>query len=292
MYNEDERCVCKMQVNAISPQNSGSVQNFRGRRDNIDAFINLDDGAIQQAAYLQTVSHIDTEKHRKIDKALNYALPVAGGLSSAAYAAKGARLSAFAGGALGWGLFLAGMGTVFGIEKYAKNRNSKVRDFIENHPILTFAGSVVAAYAAGRYAIKGGGKLIDLLAKTKAYNKVASSLNNAATAFKNNKHVVNFSQKVAKFAGKIPSALKSTAKVAASWSPMVLIFGSLFHSLNHRNVVNREFAHNYNNLKEKQLNLARKRNLELAVQNDFMLTDPKNREDLELLKGPKKGLNV
>ena len=48
----------------------------------------------------------------------------------------------------------------------------------------------------------------------------------------------------------------------------------------------------YNELKDKQFELSKRRMTELAVQNDFMLTNPDNREDLELLNDPKKGLEV
>ena len=36
-----------MQVNAINSQITGSARNFTGKRDNIEAFINLNDGEIQ-----------------------------------------------------------------------------------------------------------------------------------------------------------------------------------------------------------------------------------------------------
>ena len=45
-------------------------------------------------------------------------------------------------------------------------------------------------------------------------------------------------------------------------------------------------AKNYNELKEKQLDLAKARQRELAMENDFLKTDAQNREDLALVKAP------
>ena len=43
-------------------------------------------------------------------------------------------------------------------------------------------------------------------------------------------------------------------------------------------------------MKEKQLNLAKARQRELALENDFLKTDAQNREDLALVKDPLKDL--
>ena len=56
--------------------------------------------------------------------------------------------------------------------------------------------------------------------------------------------------------------------------------------MSHGSAVNREFSKNYSELKEKQLNLAKARQRELSLENDFLKTDAKNREDLALVKDP------
>ena len=66
----------------------------------------------------------------------------------------------------------------------------------------------------------------------------------------------------------------------------LLKLGGVFHSISHGSAVNREFAKNYNELKEKQLDLAKARQRELAMENDFLKTDAQNREDLALVKQP------
>ena len=75
-----------------------------------------------------------------------------------------------------------------------------------------------------------------------------------------------------------------------SWSPHILLLGGVLHSLSHGSAVNREFNKNYNEIKEKQLNLAKARQRELVMENDFLKTDAQNREDLALLKDPVKDL--
>ena len=54
-----------MQISAISPS-------FNGRRDNIDAAINLDDRTIIDMAYIQTASKYNHKKSRRITNALFY----------------------------------------------------------------------------------------------------------------------------------------------------------------------------------------------------------------------------
>ena len=42
-------------------------------------------------------------------------------------------------------------------------------------------------------------------------------------------------------------------------------------------------------MKERQLDLAKRRNIELSMQNDLLMTDPKNREVVETVEALKKG---
>ena len=53
------------------------------------------------------------------------------------------------------------------------------------------------------------------------------------------------------------------------------------HASGYRSAVAREYNNNFNTLKETQLNLAKRRNSELALQRDFLLTKPENAEDLK-----------
>ena len=64
----------------------------------------------------------------------------------------------------------------------------------------------------------------------------------------------------------------------------------MFHSISHASAKNREFAQNYNELKEKQLNLSKARQRELLLQNDFLMQEVENRENIALVKEPLKDL--
>ena len=240
-----------MQINAIN-----SAQTFSGKRDNIDAFINIDDETVRKAALVKTLQSVDTQKHKKLDNMLNYGIPLAGGLQYAAMSGKGARLAGFGRGFAGWGLFLTGMYAALKVINHAKNKNENVNNFVSNHPVMTSIGTIIASYFAGNYAIKGGNKLLAKFAGTDAYTKkLKPALNN----IKNSKGMQNIAKYADKLAAKTPSAIKHTAKLAAVWSPLALILGSLAHSINHRNKVAAVYADNYSTIKNKQFELAKRR---------------------------------
>lgn len=272
-----------MQINSISP-------NFTGKRENIQTFINLDDKTLKQAATLKTLQSIDTKKHKKLDKALVYGLPAAIGLKAAANVARGNRLKAFGFSTAGFGLILAGISAGWAAEKFITRKSETLSNFAEKHPILSFIGGSLGALAVGGAALRAGDKLFDKVVSSKVYGKTASKLKQTKLFANASK----YASKATKFAGdniaKLPSALKGVAKVAANWAPTAVIIGSILHIVNHAGTVNRTFAQNYGELKEKQLNLARKMNTELQVQNDFLLTKPENKEELSLVKNPTKDL--
>lgn len=274
-----------MQVNTIGANlaQTRNGQHFTGKRENIDAFIGLDDQTIRRAATLKTLASIDTEKHKKLDRALDCALPIAGGISAAAVAEKGTRLAAFGFGFANWALFLAGMGMAFGIEKAVRNRSEKVDNFAQKHPVMTFIATAATAFTAGILAIKGGAKGLEALSKTNFYKNASQKAGELIGRVKANKTVEKVTQKVNGWIAKTPSALKEAGKTAASWATWATIIGSIAHSANHKTKVANEYAKNYTELKEKQLDLAKRRNVELAVKNDFLMTNPQNREDVEII---------
>ncbi len=267
-----------MQVNAIS---NGT---FTGKRDNIEGFINLSDSDIRQLAYSKTMSKADTRKYKKTDRALTLLLPVAGGLSSAAYAAKGGRKLAFAKGFGGWTAFLLGIGAVFGLDKALKNKSEKYRNFAEKHGVLNMLGTMTAAYFAGLGLIKGGAKAVKTLMNTGVYKTVAGNVSKTANKLASKGFVNNVITKTSSFFSKTPSALKSVAKVGAKLAPWVLIFGSLFHSIGFSTKIAKDANQNYTYLKDKQLNLANALRREAEVQRDYLATNPDNAEDLADLK--------
>ena len=126
---------------------------------------------------------------------------------------------------------------------------------------------------------KYGTRIVD-----KYDGKITKKLLAAGEKLDNSKVLNWVSDKLGFVSKKTPSALKEVGKSALSWSPAIIGLGAVLHSADHANAKARELNKNYNELKEKQFELSKRRMTELAVQNDFLLTDPKNREDLELLK--------
>ena len=273
-----------MQINKIS-----SGQHFSGKRDNIDAYINLDDQTIRQVATLKTLKSVNNKKHEKLDRVLDASLPVAGGISAAAYAGKGARMAAFGSGFGTWAFFLTGMGAAFGVQKAILKKSEKANEFAQKHPMLNFVVSAGTAFAAGALAIKGGAKALKALSNTNAYKAVSKKVGELAGKIKAKPIVAKVTGKVSNFFAKTPPALKEVGKFAAKNATWLAIFGSIFHSVNHKTKVANEYAKNYTEMKERQLNLAKRRNQELAIQNDFHMTDPANKEAVELFKQLTKG---
>ncbi len=276
-----------MQISAINP-------NFQGKRDRIDELINLNDSTVQRIAYEKTLSRSNEKKHNLITNGLIAASPVAAGLSEAVFNSGKTKIfskevsglaARFANGLkVGglWGASLAAIG-LLGIAKAELVKASPdVRKFDSQHPLLSLGTMLAAGFGAVTLVNKGAMKLATKEAPKfmqKATKKVAKFVNN-------NKLITGMKNGVKKAVAKTPEPLKNLAGTALSWSPHILLLGGVLHSLSHGAAVNREFAKNYNDIKEKQLNLAKARQRELVMENDFLKTDEQNREDLELLNNP------
>ncbi len=295
-----------MQINAMAvnaPQTITTGQNFKGKRDNINAFINLDDRSIQQIAYLKTIKSVDDRRHRKLDKKLMAAVPVAAGIASAAFLKgkfftnKGRleKIMQFSGTTAKWFAAFGIIDLVFAAKNKVEQKSEKAQNFAKNNPLLSFAGAAALSFLAIAGAKKGFGKVLNkygVKIVDKYDENITKALLKTGELLDNNKILNKIAKGKAKISKKIPSAIKEFGKTLLSWSPVLIGTGAVIHSIDHNKTKMRTFADNYNDLKTKQLNLARKRNVELSLQNDFFLTNPKNKEDLELLKDPKKGLEV
>ena len=281
-----------MQISSVSGPN------FRGRRDNVDAIIGLDDNSIRQVAYLQTASKFDTKKSKRITNALFYSAPIAAGLGAAiltkgkstifskevsGVAAKVANGLKVGGG---WLASLAAIDLlVFGKKKLAE-KSPDVRKFDNEHPFVSMLATLGAGIGALMLVERGAAKLAAKTAPKfmqKGTEKVAKFLNE-------NKLLVGAKNNVNSLMNKTPSALKEFGKSVLSWAPTMLLFGGVFHSWSVANAQNRDFEKNYVNLKTEQSNIAKARVRELSMENDFLKTDPQNLEDVELLANPMKGL--
>lgn len=273
--------------------------NFQGRRDNIDAMINADDNTIRQVAYLKTAQKYNPERERKITNALFYSAPIAAGLATAILSkggktkifstevsGLGARAAKGLAVATGWATALGAI-DLLGYGKKKLNENSpEARKFDRNHPFLSMAGMLAAGIGAILLVNKGFTKLGTLTAP-KFMQKATASVDKFLN---NNAFIQNCKKGLLNLAEKTPSALKEIGATALDWSPTLLLFGGLFHSIGSTSRQNREYVKNYTELKEKQSHLAQARVRELSMQNDFLMQDAQNREDMALLNNPADGL--
>ncbi len=281
-----------MQVSSIGP-------NFQGRRDNVDALIGMDDNTIRQLAYMKTSAKIDHDKNRKITNALFYNAPLAAGLGTALLTksgntklfskeltgtagrmAKGLKVAAY------WTAGLLAIDLLGAAKNKLAQKSPEVRKFDKEHPLL----SLGTMLAAGIGAIALVGKGASALSKVNAPKFMQKATTGVADFLNESKIMVKAKNGYKNLLAKTPSALKEIGATALDWAPTALLFGGLFHSIASANAENREFAKNYTELKEKQMNVSRARVRELAMQNDFLMQDAQNKEDVEILNDNLAGL--
>ena len=281
-----------MQISAIS------TPSFKGKRDNVDALIGLDDNSIRQIAYMQTASKFDRKKSNRKTNALFYSAPLAAGLAAAVLSKSNSKIfskeltgmaARAANGLKTAALWTAGLVAIdaLGFAKRKVVENSpKAREFDRKHPVISLMGSL----AAGIGALILVGKGYNKLAAKKAPGCLYRWTDSVARFINENKLMVSAKDGLKKLADKTPSPLKNLGATVLDWSPTMLLFGGLFHSIGAANAESRDFVKNYTTLKNKQSDLAQARVRELSMENDFLKTDPQNKEDLELLKNPTAGL--
>ena len=144
--------------------------------------------------------------------------------------------------------------------------------------------------AAGIGAVALTGKAAGKLSAVKAPNFLKKATVKAAKFINTNKTIGLAKNSLKELSNKLPSALREAGAVTLDWAPQILLLGGLIHSLNHSSAVSKDFSKNYSDLKEKQLVLSRARQRELQLENDFLKTDVKNREDLALVNDPLKDM--
>lgn len=285
-YNLNVKGVCIMQISAISP-------NFSGRRDNIDAVINMSDNDLQKIAYLQTAERFDNKKQRRVTNALFYTAPLAAGLSTALLSERSAttlfskeisgvagRLAKGAKVAAVWTAALAAIDLLGAIKNKISENSSEVRKFDKEHPFLSLGTMLALGLGAITLVNKGAGKLGSL----KAPDVMKKYTGKAAKAINSNGIVNKAKDGLLKLSAKTPSALKDIGATMLELSPTAFLLGGLFHSISSNGAQNRDFANNYHALRNRQEKLTKARIAELSLQNDILMQDAKNREDMRIMK--------
>ena len=275
-----------MQISAISP-------NFSGRRDNIDAVINMSDNDLQKIAYLQTAERFDNKKQRRVTNALFYTAPLAAGLSTALLSERSAttlfskeisgvagRLAKGAKVAAVWTAALAAIDLLGAIKNKISENSSEVRKFDKEHPFLSLGTMLALGLGAITLVNKGAGKLGSL----KAPDVMKKYTGKAAKAINSNGLVNKAKNGLLKLSEKTPAALQDIGATILELSPAAFLFGGLFHSIASNGAQNRDFINNYHTLRNRQQNLTKARIAELSMQNDILMQDAKNREDMRIMK--------
>lgn len=302
--------VCLMKLQAVDSQN------FQSRRDrtisynysadrknpraNVDAIIGLNDNAIRAIAYEKTMAAVDDKKHRKLTKAMFYSIPLVAGVASAVLSpARSKFLSKELTGISGklmnglkttamWAGVIAAVEAVSGAKSLIEKHSPEFKQANRENPFLSFVGTAAAFLGVvtlgGRYLPELTQKVMNHI-KPASVTKFANSVIKKGNKF-NNLEAVKTMNRWAKNLGKkdYMQPLKTVGETVLSWAPSLLLWGGVFHSINHGFVKNREFVNNYSNLKETQSNLAKARLRELSMQNDFLMQDERNREDVKVLR--------
>ena len=281
-----------MKISSIGP-------NFQGKRDNIDAAINVDDNTVRQLAYIKTASETNYDKKRKIAKGILYAAPVAAGLATAVFTPRKQSkifskqvtgLAAKASEGLKAGaIWLAGLASIdlMNNRLNALRRTSDTyRDFDNKHQYASSLATVGAGFGLLKAVEVASSALKDV--------KAPEFMQNATVKFNRfinkNETVNNIRNFANESFSKLPKAVKNTSRFALLWAPETLLISSIMYGLKVDRQAHKEFNKNYAQLKNGQTNLAQARLNELKVENDFLMQDAQNREDITLLKNPTAGL--
>lgn len=256
----------------------------RNPRHNIDKIISLDDGAIRQIAYAKTMASVEDKKHRKIVNAMFYSIPLVAGIATAVLnpgksSLLTKELSGFSGRLMNgakstasWAVIIGLVEAMRGSRNFVENKSPEIKKANRENPFLAFVGTAAAflgvAALGGKYLPKlaeKGLKHVKPESIARFENKIVDmgkSLNNKGwvKSLRTQVHKANDSR--------VLSPLKTVGEFALSWAPSLLLWGGVFHSINHSFVKNREFVNNYSDIKEAQTNLSKARLSELSRQNN------------------------
>ena len=236
-----------MKVNSIS---SNQVFGHDSNKLYMSVLRDASDSDLKYLAYAKASYDVNDRKHRRISDLLYYSVPVAAGVAEAVKPASISRIGRLGLGAKGFlslAIPFALIDATFGIKNFIDKHSSTSAKFTKEHPFVSamatlgagIAGILVFNRAAGKLGAKYGEQFVNKLAPEVA--KLTKKLDASK--------VLNYASKQL---AKLPSSLKEFSKVALDWSPWMLVFANVGHSINHENVKNAEYMKNYQALKDVQ----------------------------------------
>lgn len=263
--------------------------NRRNPRHNIDTIINLNDSDVRKIAYAKTMATVEDDKHRKISKGMFYAIPLAAGIATAALNPGKSRLltkelSGFSGRLMNgakatasWAAIIGLVEAMRGTRNFVENKSPEIKKANRENPFLAFVGTAAAFLGIAALGAKYLPKLAEKGLKHIKPESIARFENKIVDMGKslNNKNwVKGLRNQVSKTNdNKALSPLKTVGEFALSWAPSLLLWGGVFHSINHSFVKNREFVNNYSDIKNAQTSLSKARLRELSRQNNDLKTN-------------------
>ncbi len=246
-----------MQVNSISANRPA----FKSMSD-IETLASLDENQVRQLAYAKTSAEVNDKKHRRIGSTIYYTTPLVAGLAAAAdnpgkslatvknaageavktvNLSRATRLGSFLSTTALWAAGYMVADAVFGSKNIAEKHSPALKEFSQNHPILSSVVGWGVAIAGTLAAYRGGAKLLDKLPKDK-FNKVYIAVAEKLNASK----LLN---KVSEQIAKVPSGIKTFGKSMISFAPWLMIFAGMSHNVDHESVKAKDFQRNYQDLK-------------------------------------------
>lgn len=264
MYNQNVKGKgVYMHVNSVSSvsQSFGNKKNQQKQFVQItpEQFANMSDRDLEVLAKITASNQVNDKKHVKINKAMYYNLPLAGGLAALAVT-RGSRLgklAVFAGSVLGWGAGLFAIDTMLKGKHVLERKSANVRDFNKKHPMastaLTIGGLFAGLIYGGRGISKLAAKVLPKLEKTNLYTKYAPKITDKALALGKSLKANKVLDKISALSAKVPSSIKSIGRRVAVNAPFILVGTQLAHSFTHRAARNQVTMDNFAKLKEAQI---------------------------------------
>ena len=244
-----------MLVNSVLGANVGNTSFKANLEEQI--FANLSDRDLRNIALAKASQDVNDKKHRRIDKALLYSLPLAGGLASVAGGfspdtvaklgqknVRALKLAHFGASSLKWAAGLAALELLWDAKDYLANKV----DIIKKNPVISNVATFMAGFAVfgavDRAGMKGVVKVLDSLNASKVLPHYLK-----ARKFLNDNPIIN---KASEFMSKFPSPIKDVAKGAAAFAPLIVIATNIAHLFAHQKAKAQVAVKNYDELKQAQ----------------------------------------
>lgn len=267
MYNQSVKGKgVYMQVNSVSSANYGTKPSFKSNGIDMETFVNLSDKDLKNLAYAKASYDVNDKKHKRINNAIFYSIPVVAGLGAAVNTvapalkkSKGAakkltgllrtaRLKNFAKTTALWTSMFLAADAIFGAKHYLDKKSTTAKEFSEKHPVLSTFTAIGVGLAAVFGVSKGFPKLLKAMKTTQLGKDLMKQEGKLATKLADSKLI----NKLSKMTAKVPAAIKSFGKGVLNWGPLMLVLTSIMHTSSHEHAKATEYAKNYETLKTAQ----------------------------------------